>query len=627
MIILISVFFILNLVLTGRKGLSFFVSNLVYLIVIFAVGIALLELLNLLAVFPYFDISHNIKNIVNSKSLPEEVDYNFALLPIFFGIISILILLRKKDLRLQKVFYHLILGIFSLGIILSGSRRGLILFLLLIAILIIAKSISLFRTNNLFDKKGLNSGPFIFLVAGIISLMSLFLFKTSFEFKTKTLKNLGSKNIVLAKYNIAKNVYRYSSAINRNISFSEIFWIIAFDPRDPDSGWGDRIHKTVFPLTGENVEIVPQNAKGYLMDSTCIGSYYSSIDLCESYTMGVDIKVNEGDKCKASVYCYVSDSADINSAGYGVGSLCISQQMVSGKISSSYNLEKKGIWQKLEVEFSCKKGEVPIYLSFWKKGVKDFSKLNGYVIFAYPVYKKIDKKEKLLSYTSEKFHHYKDKTWIKDLDDIVLRKYSSGSGKYNYTGLFNFGMLTLTSSESLQVDGDPIRESVAKLISEDTTYFPYKSKISLDTISSQFLGDRALRWEFALKIVAHEYNWKQKLFGGGFNFLNWYGYYFLKDKTKSDWPHNPFLSILLYSGIIGLIIYCFFIYKIFQYYILYRREYPLFFIFFLITFFFTFFSGGSPFDPPIMGFFSILPFFIHSIHNKTDPELIQFTNK
>ena len=50
--------------------------------------------------------------------------------------------------------------------------------------------------------------------------------------------------------------------------------------------------------------------------------------------------------------------------------------------------------------------------------------------------------------------------------------------------------------------------------------------------------------------------------GGGFNFLSWYGYYFLKDKTKSDWPHNPFISILLYSGIIGLILYIYLLYKV-----------------------------------------------------------------
>ena len=170
-------------------------------------------------------------------------------------------------------------------------------------------------------------------------------------------------------------------------------------------------------------------------------------------------------------------------------------------------------------------------------------------------------------------------------------------------------------------DTDPLRKWLAAKFSEDTTYTNFKSNISIDTISDSFFAARIMRWEFALQIFKKEFNLKQKIFGGGFNFLNWYGYYFLKDKTLSDYPHNPFLSILLYSGIVGLIIYFVLIYNVFKYYIMYRKEYYLFCVFFLITFFFSFFSAGSPFDPPIMGFFILLPFFIHSIL-KNDNQVI-----
>ena len=132
---------------------------------------------------------------------------------------------------------------------------------------------------------------------------------------------------------------------------------------------------------------------------------------------------------------------------------------------------------------------------------------------------------------------------------------------------------------------------------------------------------RYVRWQFAWQIFTKEFNWRQKVFGGGFNFLNWYGYYFLKDRTKTDYPHNPFLYILLYSGILGVSLYLFFLYKVFYFYLKYRKEYWIFFVFFLITFFFCFFSSGNPFDPPIMGFFMILPFFIHSVHKKSTSKL------
>ena len=94
------------------------------------------------------------------------------------------------------------------------------------------------------------------------------------------------------------------------------------------------------------------------------------------------------------------------------------------------------------------------------------------------------------------------------------------------------GMLRATSYLSLTFDKDPIRNWISGLIYEDTTYFGYKSNLNFVPVSDKFMGDRVNRWIFAWQIYSDEYNLRQKLFGGGFNFLNWYGYYFLKDKTS-----------------------------------------------------------------------------------------------
>ena len=161
----------------------------------------------------------------------------------------------------------------------------------------------------------------------------------------------------------------------------------------------------------------------------------------------------------------------------------------------------------------------------------------------------------------------------------------------------NLSDLLITSSDS-----DPIRTLIAKFINEDTTYYGYKSEIFVDTVKNSIIAQRLHRWQFAWQIFLKEYNWPKKIFGGGFDYLNWYGYYFYKDKTRSDWPHNPFLSVLLYSGIVGLLLYIFLMYKVVYYYWLYRKAYPILGIFFLITFFFSFFSANNPFDPPVMGF-------------------------
>jgi O-antigen ligase len=167
------------------------------------------------------------------------------------------------------------------------------------------------------------------------------------------------------------------------------------------------------------------------------------------------------------------------------------------------------------------------------------------------------------------------------------------------------------------IEFGPMKRWIANCFSEDTTYKPPKSVLISDTTKESVQNNRTLRWKFAWQIFGNEYDLKNKIFGGGFTFLNWYGYYFLKDKTKSEYPHNPFLNILLYSGIAGLFLYLFLILKVFFIYSKYRNEYSFFLKSFIIVYFYSFFSGSNPFDPAVMGFFILLPFFIQSIHEKS----------
>ena len=134
--------------------------------------------------------------------------------------------------------------------------------------------------------------------------------------------------------------------------------------------------------------------------------------------------------------------------------------------------------------------------------------------------------------------------------------------------------------------------------------------------SQDGFSDRTSRWLYATKLLKTEYKWYNILIGHGFDYLNWYGKKF--NNNSPDWPHNPFISVLLYSGLIGLLIYIWLLINVVKLYLRYRNKYGIAFIGFLITFFFSFFSGSSPFDPPVMGFFIILPFFIQSINKHLD---------
>lgn len=138
-----------------------------------------------------------------------------------------------------------------------------------------------------------------------------------------------------------------------------------------------------------------------------------------------------------------------------------------------------------------------------------------------------------------------------------------------------------------------------------------------DTAKKENLfSGRTTRWLYARELWKTEYQWYNKLLGHGFDYLEWYGQKFYKDQIRYDWPHNPFITILLYSGILGLIFYLWFLYRVIKIYVIYRKKYKSIFIGFLITFFFSFFSAGNPFDPPVMGFFVMLPFLIDYIHKK-----------
>jgi hypothetical protein len=140
------------------------------------------------------------------------------------------------------------------------------------------------------------------------------------------------------------------------------------------------------------------------------------------------------------------------------------------------------------------------------------------------------------------------------------------------------------------------------------------------------VSDRSSRWVYAIDLWKTKYKWQNRLFGHGFDYLEWYGEKFMNDSKKYDWPHNPLISVLLYSGVLGLAAYLWLLYKTIYLYLRYIKKYSVFFIAFLLTYFFSFFSGSSPFDPPVMGFFMLLPFILHSINknNRVTEENIDY---
>ncbi len=650
---LLFVFIVLSVIIDTENKLKQYLENLLFLIAIFAFIVSIFNFFVIFDILSFRDFVPLNLDYIGKKGETLDIDNNFASIPIFFGLI-ILLFHPPKPLKKSGVVSSIFLfAFFTMNVILSASKRGIVLLFILVIIatgIIIIKYLKVSIGNNSKNSFEVGAGNFLFSLILLVVFSGSFLFLTDYRFKSKFFGSMGSRNINGSFHLVTSNILEYTQVLNLNISFSDLYrlmWNPSDNPYDPDSGWGTRVHKTINHLTGFNVEIVPEGSKGYMLDNTCNASVREGN--AYAYTLiGSENAVKEV-VTGATVYCFVSEDFD------GFYAMMAFEAESEDYQRVSYDMSKKGTWQKLTLNFTYKKGEFPTYLYIAKLGETDFSAMKGYVIFAHPVINTPESNDNsaphVLKYKKSIETEYNDKGYGNP--SFLINKsicYKGSDPTINLLGhyqIFNIGDQPLLKKGSFflnfilpvnrplfskrilqshadltnsTTDRDPFRLFISKLVREDSTYLaPGKMKIqSSDDESAGFIQMRVQRWRFAARIFFEEYSFGKKMFGGGYCFINWYGARFLNDRTKSDWPHNPFLSVLLYSGILGLSLFCFFMYRVFYYYIKYIKVYPIFFIFFIITFFFSFFSGGSPFDPPIMGFFSILPFFIHSVHKRAD---------
>ena len=600
-LILLSITYIYTIIVNTDRQIKIALSNLVDWVIMLSAFIAIVW------VFDFFSIY--LPNNDGVRLLDYRIiDYNFATIPALFGIVSIFLKLPGPITKAKQYPLTFLLLLLYFQIFLSTSRRSFIIAITILIVVLVIYVISF------FIRKGWNSNfarsitPFLLIIVAIVLSGYLFVKQTTYDYKTVLFKKMGIVNGLALTDEITEKCLKFINIFDPEKTISELYeeiWAPNLDPKDPESGWGRKIHKTLYPLSGKNSNLIPEGVKGYLMDNTCNAYFYEG----NSYSItNVDMETHialENDTVKSTIFCFVSDDYD---GDYVY--MILSDKDEASVGYAHYDLNNKGVWQELNILMPVSSGRVSTYIYFRKTGASSFSNLKGHVIFGYPQFTNMSQARRAS---------------VKVTGNIIMPAESllKNPGKKSTISYYNTKTLTtnpisLLSSISHFPGGDPIRNVMKKLFPNDTTYLPYKSNLQVGQYSKNLGEERIVRWQFAWQIFKLEYNWKQRLCGGGFSFLNWYGYYFNNDKTLSDYPHNPFLHVLLYSGIFGLLIYCIFIYKVFYYYIKFIREYPILFIFFLITFFFSFFSSGSPFDPPVMGFFSILPFFIHSIHKRSE---------
>jgi hypothetical protein len=131
-----------------------------------------------------------------------------------------------------------------------------------------------------------------------------------------------------------------------------------------------------------------------------------------------------------------------------------------------------------------------------------------------------------------------------------------------------------------------------------------------------FFAPRLDRWEFAMKLFK-ERNVKDKFFGQGFTYLSAFGKQFYGlNSRRPGYPHNPFLSALLYSGIVGVILYIFFIVYSLILYFKHYKTLNILLLAYAVCFVFAFFSGNSHFSIPLFIVLSLIPYFYSFVERK-----------
>lgn len=336
---------------------------------------------------------------------------------------------------------------------------------------------------------------------------------------------------------------------------------VKFDPKNPDSYSPHRFYKKLYPLNGIPTQLDRETA-GYSLNKLAPGRTWK--DIYYSSNIISKLSLNTNDSIKFSSYCFVPEVFNGNHVRVELKGECV------GVLRSSYNMKRKGSWQLLEAKAITTGGVINAMLFFSQKNVTNFNSLTGNVIFAYPEIS-VKRKGKWIS--------------AEEMSDIEEAKHTS-----------------LSKVSSL----DSAYHEV-KLVNQDST-----TDFVMEPVVNNFSGPRVVRWRYAWYLYTKEYSWWQKIIGKGHFHTEKFAKTFKNDENGYEYPHNPLLSVLLYSGILGLLAYLWLLFKVFSFYWLYKKDYWVWGLCFLATFFFSFFSANSPFDPVVMALFMVLPFLIHA---------------
>ncbi len=187
---------------------------------------------------------------------------------------------------------------------------------------------------------------------------------------------------------------------------------------------------------------------------------------------------------------------------------------------------------------------------------------------------------------------------------------------YSTVDIADIALIDLDRNDSLPFFVDQIKND--SLINNGLSNNSDTSDNAVLLKNNKLFSDRTNLWIYSWTVFSDSLSFAQKIYGGGFDYMKMFGTKF--GVGEYEYPHNPFISAFLYSGIIGGMAYIWYMFLVFYYYIKFYKYHAFYFICFLVIFYFSFFSGNTHFSIPIYAIFSIIPFLTKYLVEKEEKE-------
>lgn len=481
-----------------------------------------------------------------------------------FYCIGLLILILSR-FKFSKTSFLLIFILLNLNIVFSGSRRGIFFLVILWVILI------MFGLNLKFNLKRV---IILFSILLLLFLVNELVLSPVFIQKYPRLKNQSA--------NLNSNLHNSAIKITNGV-FARYLTIIS--------------DKTYEELNQTRSVWEKFNSSKINYDRFCNSKRDSCLVYNGSFNFGLLFWNLSGNSTKH----------EIIETPFGKGIRVSRLDGDEGYWALAYNGRQIIYYAdhtyKLQFRYRIERGDsLPFNIGWW---VKDGNK--GYMPYALNLAVLNSTNGWKQATTSYKFieTHFNLPTFLNSLKDSTI------------VDLTDIELFDLDRIDSLPIYVDQIKEN--------GPLYQSLSQAQPDLINNnRFTTSRTNRWVYSWTVFKDSLSLPQKIYGGGFDYHEMFGKEF--GEGKYDYPHNPFLSAFLYSGIIGGVAYIWYMFLVFYYYIKYYKYHLYYFICFLVVFYFSFFSANTHFSVPIYAILSIIPFLTKYIVEKEKKNVAQPQN-